>query len=723
LLAGRAGEGCLVVPDALSEAAQQALVDEGHARLVPRPAALATVWCAEHTQRFQGRGVEDEEGEPLGYLYAISLAMDRWEACALEIRARRYDGRTWLIPVRDRQPEGCELGVSGVGIALALAAAHGDTPEPVWRRVFGEQWLDKLLSGNRAGLSENELRAFRGYMKRGHSTQLRAGFAAWTAMRTLVEHSLGSPLGVSSEAERVLRRQVARMPTAAQRRHLGTIIDGSFASLPIGRGTRGTLLAQRLGGGATSPIVAKGGEAAKGAALIGLAIRLGLPTYRDTLVPLELHCHGRGPLGDPVTAWKLLLHARTVEAGRVYTSPTPVTGLKIRAGEQSLRLTLRRMGPNGEQLYRRVDASLREPTVRDENVHATAKLEPGQGFAAVLIESTRPDVLSAHLNWKTMAETSEPPPPTLGYLPHTTKIVANAALWRSAERDITACIEKLARRRFPVEFPLRYLLQHLNKWPRADKFDRQRGGTLVETEDIFRHYSVFPADGALDTVPDPALAEELRQALDKRYRTTPPGDERDIVERVSSWMYLAAPESVVAEVSHAFGRAATPARGPIDAAGLMLYRPEDLRRFYRSMRAEFARRDEGLNFWLRALRNIVRLREHALSPEALNRQTVELILEKTTSIAEVEIRARKFERIFKNCLLSVFYLLKRRRYEVDFLPPDSPAARRLLGLCEQVERYATKDDATTLARSLRKFLRMEATQADLLGVLQVDDGS
>ena len=121
--------------------------------LLPRPLAVALHWCHTIGTPPVGKVTEDEEGEVLGRLRILTTPLDVWEAASLELRARRYGGRVWTIPVRNRlqlTDTPPELQTLGVGFALGLACTETDDELlGWWPRVFASDWLEKRLAVNR----------------------------------------------------------------------------------------------------------------------------------------------------------------------------------------------------------------------------------------------------------------------------------------------------------------------------------------------------------------------------------------------------------------------------------------------------------------------------------------------------------------------------------------------------------------------------------------------
>jgi len=81
-------------------------------------------------------------------------------------------------------------------------------------------------------------------------------------------------------------------------------------------------------------------------------------------------------------------------------------------------------------------------------------------------------------------------------------------------------------------------------------------------------------------------------------------------------------------------------------------------------------------------------------------------------------------RIFGNCLEAIPFLLKRRRYDADFLAPDSAVARRLIRFLEEVDleyRWRLPTRLQQFPKATLNFLRMKATITDLEQLLGVED--
>ncbi len=133
------GKTAIIVPDSLDEAAQQALIDNFDAFLTPRPVAVALSWCRRNADNYQDEGDKSEEGTTIGHLVVITMALDQWEVVPIEIRARIFDKRVWLVPVRNRVYEVERIPRFGVGLFIGISIPTCNNAGEVWQFAFGSK--------------------------------------------------------------------------------------------------------------------------------------------------------------------------------------------------------------------------------------------------------------------------------------------------------------------------------------------------------------------------------------------------------------------------------------------------------------------------------------------------------------------------------------------------------------------------------------------------------
>ena len=410
------GKTAIIVPDSLDEAAQQALIDNFDAFLTPRPVAVALSWCRRNTENYQGEGEKSEEGATIGHLVVITMALDQWEVVPIEIRARIFDKRVWLVPVRNRVYEVDRIPRFGVGLFTGMSIPTCNNAGEVWQFAFGSEKASSLADG-KILLAQGQINALREYIRSGWTDRDRNLFSSWNIWTDLFAAS--SHMSIDRLKEEMVssyRQQLQYLDHAAVEQCLGVIIDGSCARVRISENRQfGDIIAEAFEGHNIE--ISDGFEAVRGAAYTSAALEKGLPCYRETIIPIEIHHHRRNEKGDLENAWKMLIEKTTVRAGYKHKSTTPVKGLQIKQGAKTLKLTLRRPSDKGKYIYRKVSAEIPEETRQDEPVKISANLRPGQGFAKVAIESARVGIFHTLLNWRTMEPCDPPEKPKLAYLP------------------------------------------------------------------------------------------------------------------------------------------------------------------------------------------------------------------------------------------------------------------------------------------------------------------
>jgi hypothetical protein len=729
----------VIVPDALDEAGQQILLDNlgqigfqlDRLHLLPRPLAVALHWCQlAAPQPSHSQASDDADGTPAGRLRVLTMALDSWEAQSMEIRARRHFGRIWLTPMRDRSRlAGALPELPSTGLSLALACAHAESASSCfgwWYQLFGSDWIARRLAATRAMLPA-ELQLLRDFRSASPPKALRAELDQLPTLNPLWSRffQLSPPL-LEVIADRWLRQE-ERLNTG-QLPRLAILADGAFACLPSDRGRTFAHLA-----GDDVHTGSLGHSAAvHGAALAATAIAYGLPCYRETLLPLDLLVEGRDEYGDPALQWKQLVAARSVEAGLPWRSPEPVTGLQIRHRQDRLFLPLRR-SVGRSLMFRQVGTELTTPATKDQPVRIQVEVKPGQGFARVRIESVTPGVFGTRLDWRTMQDCDEPKPPPLAYPPGVSRIVPDRLMFATAQPALTAALNALENNSQAASERLRDAIKLLNKWPLAHTIERRRGHHM--TKDISLHYGVIGSEGKLDELSAPGMARGLRNLIGERFdalarRGRGRSSLANTLLRAAGWFYLAMPEecySFLRSQLRAATRADAATLSSVDlhAIGLAFAATEDLRVFYPLVVEALRHPEAKKHEWLRAVRNICRFRNHALHPDATGTPLLMQLFEELFETMRAQLSGRSFApRIFSNCLESIPFLLKRRRYEADFLAPDSPVGRRLIRLLEDVERnhcFRLPNRLQQIPKVTLNFLRLQATATDLEQLLGIDD--
>jgi hypothetical protein len=591
-------------------------------------------------------------------------------------------------------------------------------------------------------LSQEQIKALREYMGSGWTDRDRNLFSSWDIWTDLFAASSHMSIDrLKEEIVSLYKKQLEYLNPAAVDQCLGVVIDGACARVRISEKRQfGDIIASAFE--RNNIEIADGFEAVRGAAFTIAALKKGLPCYRETIVPIEIHHLRRNRRGDWENAWKTLVEGTTVKAGSEYKSKIPIEDLKIKQGERELKLILRRPSGRNDYIFRKVTAEIPEKTRQDEPVKISANLRPGQGFAKVAIESVREGIFHTLLNWRTMEPCGPPKKPKLAYLPKVSIVMHDEEFWFKAEPSIHSAIRALRNDAPDLLDRLRQLREHINKLPLADSVNKYRGH--IQKENIFLHYGVFPSDGNLEMVHSPSLAKEFAEECEAYFlRRGIFTRKKKSIQQAASWLYLACPSAIIESVRQNLKQnIAATSQVDLHTIGLCFEKAFDVSSFFAALEKVFLLRREHINNWLRASRNIVRFRDHALQPRIVSRSRLENIISGLLRSLEGEVNARgdqrengqleiegivnhhgrrpNLERIFDNCVLSILYLLKRRRYEPDFMSSDNDHYKRLDDIFSMLinERRSNLSDRQFKIVSITlRFLRQEASYDDLRGIM------
>ena len=443
---------------------------------------------------------------------------------------------------------------------------------------------------------------------------------------------------------------------------------------------------------------------AEGGAIIAGCMEKGLLSYKVVLMPLELYTIRKNAKGDKEEHWEVLVEqGRKIRAEEDYREPAAIHGLVFPDGKQELELILRRReyAKTGTWLYRKVDVSSGERMTRNEPVVVHCKVRPGQGFAQVEVQSEVKGVFSATVNWERMEE-CEKPILELSYIPKVAYIVRNDGLWNGVRLWINKYYMLFYLENGITEVQWRELRNILNKSYR-DK----------NSEDIYRYSGPLNNAGILE---DSKTSKELNRLATmlleawNREIGTRMGDQ---LLRIGGWLYLYIHDSMAEFVQRKLEQGETKSVY-LHVAGLTFHTDSQLNCFYDC----FCREQQYKNEWFRSLRNIVRFRDSALSEKVLSNEQAKKILDIIVNRLDMWKPEYGRKQIYDNCIQVFVYLLKRRRYDENFLRPDDPQAKQIEQALQRIsEKYPTKQYRDYAQASL-KFLSGKATHETVKAVLE-----
>lgn len=698
---------CLVVPDDLGEGAQQAILDRWAARsdvklhLVPRPIAIAMNWC--RLQEGSRLEIINPKTSFCGHLIVLALGLDRWEVVPIEIRVVEDSTGRKLIPVRDHTIHNSEIAVDGFGFLAAYGISSGLVSESsLWNRLMCRDFIPSLQEYANIGSLYCE--------------PSRLEFVS-SKLRRCRKHWMPYP-----QSERVILR-LGRVRDAInqklnsqlvdlnrdQKLHLvGIVSDGIFSRLPLGSSLFPDYLLRDFKDNGAKTLYGHGNMSAIGAAQIAHDLVVNSRTYRDRIAPIDIWHYREDEFMDPVLDKVALIESHDIEAGETYKTKEPIRGLKIRENTNRLEITLRRKFGN-KVFNRKIQADLRRKTTQDENVLLHVKAKPGQGFAVVDVESERSGLFEAQLNWRKMEQAEKPNDPRYAWPPGMANILCDRGMANRINNLLAQTIEELEDWR-PNQSNLGVdrLREQLNKWPKCNDYYHNPIGFTSNLRTTYLYCGCVSSSSTLSCSVNAARLERLSDAL---------GDAISIdynnhsLIRLAAWLYEACPVAAI-EVTRKHLREEI----NITPADLMLIgnvydKPGDMRLFYEKWVSHLTQCSSNNN-WLRAFRNMIRFRVMALSKEVLNDSALNVITYHVYNTMFQKMRFRKFTSIYDNCLYIAPHLLKRRKFEPEYLSPSSKDGKKWIQLFEMATSRGYWRQREAASATLR-FLKREGSQEDL----------
>jgi hypothetical protein len=247
----------------------------------------------------------------------------------------------------------------------------------------------------------------------------------------------------------------------------------------------------------------------------------------------------------------------------------------------------------------------------------------------------------------------------------------------------------------------------------ADPLDDRRGYRRG-ADDIFRHYGICPSNGNLDSCTSPVLLREFADECTRRFIVNGLAiNEQNQIQRIASWMYLACPPPIISHVRRNLRmNVADISSVDLNTIGLCWCEADDMKSFFFALENRLRLGIVGVNNWLRACRDIVRFRDAALHPDIIQRRNLELIMAKIIRILDGEIQQNHFNVIFKNCVLTCLFLLKRRRYEDDFFDINGDGCCLLVSILDNLlihDPINLHDNNKAIVKVTLDFLRKKGS--------------
>ncbi len=697
----------LPVPNSLTLDAQERLISWGRQSRVDLELVWRPVAAALGAMRVAQADADQTASVREGKLLVVHLGLESFEITPLELRYRHCPGHgEVLVPAR-RLPNVDVL--RGQGLRWAESAADravGGNASRAWNLLWATDWLKTAVTGKaiagpgydaRHAHLAQEIGAPVPPIERGPQlTRLRWGLADGQAARwgyssiDADRRACGGKAGLEAwiESARDALGDWGRGDTVSV---IGT---GSFASVfatevSLARSVARRVLGDRLG---TTWIegetVQHGSLYREGVIEYATRKRAGIPPYLDVLPAIEVLVTRRG---EPV--WQDLLDSddEFVPGGQIFRRRRDDLGLGVGKEEERLTLTV---AQEGFTTVRETETSFPRPVQATTAVDMDVRMQPGQGYPRIEVLPRDPSAFSGarvELDWRRVADTQKTKQEAQDEIPRTNPPTnprnASVQAWEAAaplntqngreiclvdylERRLPAITEGLQRdSEIAVQEPLRDI---------AEMFRRSSRDIGVETTNS--HHTAVDSNGMLaPSSRRPDLLEALRGALDGYLSTGRNETTINLCLRCLAYSSSQTPNLMDLLASRVARSNLT--GDTLNAIGCCL-RDRDLAGLFVTRAFERLRKPSprAKNDTMRALCRLLQYRDDALGGAnddghpATPSELCELLTRACLRHIAPQVASGNLQYIYRHGSLAIVYLLRRRRYDDSYLPPDHPIA-------------------------------------------------
>lgn len=682
----------LVVPDALGVGGQQALltaIRSSNLVLVPRSIAAVMGHCRCNSETL-----------PRGHITVIDTSFGAWAVAKIPVDSRvGPDDESWNVPVSDSRLRRNKLSPTGWGMLRKALR----TPLP---QTLTAGWASDALAG-KAKLSSSSTEVF-----------LRLEEASYTWQSSLLgESSLSKALAKVEQASDAI---VCESP---YKRNLGLMVIGPLASARFDGISVEHLLAARLG---EELITSSEESIAAGAAWAAAGAANDWPTWLEQMESLELHYVGPDSIGNQANLWKKVLPRMLIDAGKDYRNESPITGIKLPAKSNMVRMCLRRTNGDTTEpwIYRLVSTKPGKVHATDTPLQVNVRARPGQGFAAVTVTSREASLFESVLDWENMLETEAPKPPPQGYIEKAVTLKAAPELWENSRGDLMKLRKWLDEDASAVAITeaCRVVVKRLNKTLSSANYQKGYGHRFAADEfTLFTPMGRHALPQGSQSADGSTLLARTSAGMNKWIHRNP--DERHAIgwiKKVASWWYLGCPQGFVdAAIDDFSSEEGSVEEVHLEIVGRCLDSDYQFVEFFKA----FTRKMPGSNApnnWMKALRNLIKFNEDCLVNADL--AVAELMFEQCLDRLRWAADPRKLKPVITyNSLEAIFFLLKFRRTDRSFIEKGSTLHKSADRLAREIARTTSKPKTRFLAEKFITFLNWDGDSEGLGEFLQGDE--
>jgi len=658
----------LVVPNSLTLDQQERLLRAmklrgmGGAMLLWRPVAAVLSWLEHHQAKLTLES--KKQGESVGYVLALHLGLESFEADLLEIVSWWDKGVQWFLPARSlpRIPTLYELGLRAVETAVMGQKSGGQFDS--WYLMWSTSWLADTLV-KRSTSSEWIVQEITRSQQACSLTRLRESLGGKMKRPSRKDLAMGVERGLDPWCQYV--RSVI-----GDHRLRGVVVTGELCQLQSNSGSLVDRLVESTAKGSPSECLLVDHDTPIGASLLaqGAATFLdrhlkNLPTYLDTLPAIETLVMTKK--GEP--HWQDLVDRSDpyVLGGRTQKFIPADLNLSVRGEEKYLNLTV---AQEGHDTVREVRRDFQQSIKSDTDVRLQVEIVAGQGNPRVEVlpdDSAVFDHQSLYLDWNRAKDTGRTRAQAADDIPRIypplQPRVSSVSRWSGVSWLMASVVNDFNQRRYGATSDQLEQLKDIlrEKDPdHAGKKEPQHATTVDSEGNLALHAT------------SKAVFEQFIAALDERFatgRTEPP---KELLLRVLGYCSAQSPrmmEYMRTQLSALHRMNAAMLTAALVAYGNCLRDPQDIGRFAQAM----AKNSQPSSDWMRALYRILCYRQEAAEviPSAICEQITRACFERIREQIDQEGRASI---IYRHGSMCIAYLLRRRRFEDGYMDPKGKLA-------------------------------------------------
>lgn len=643
------GEIVFVVPNHWNVELQQTLLDSFQkenlrCKLLWRPIAAALEWTAQYADQIKSHTAGSRVDN--GMLLSVFVGYGEIEITELELVDWPSDnGATSIVPGR-RRPSALEKfpGFGFRQVLFALSKDQNSLSNPLldpedptsycWNQLWCRPNLGAFLSG------------------------FRYRYDGSGKLTDEVEQSI---FGAKQIEFSELKARLSTHGSKLKRQYAGIVFSGPLAAAKFeDQRSVHQFLRESLDTQSDRILIEDDrngrGLLARGANRFATRLASGLPTFLDTLPRLEMVILEKGEptwidLLDPEQKW--------VEGGKEWQRPERVQGLRLSPKSKDLKVAV---AHEDFEHVREVITSVPPISEQTERVNLSVKMTPAQGNARIEVHPENEAVFKnkrVFIDWKHMREfldDHQNPTDKDGYLNAYPRIFPELLPRLSSA--------KFFQRVFPILVDIQRLIERNERPSEVDRLLENAKNLLLKKDQAMypRDATAFDSDGNCNG------SFKLQEFIQIAWPYFESNHLNNFI-RAIAYTHVDHPELrslIVRKIKEPYVD-----EDFVLASGKCLRSPEEVSQFATAMVYQLACGRAKLVWW-KALAELLRFRGSAT--QFLDSADCMKLLKYSGAIFHTERKRGTGKQLFRTVCMAMVYMLRRRAFDDEFLPPESESA-------------------------------------------------